>query len=238
MTREVAGRSGSLAAPTYWWYVARERLFESVFGRRVAAGARILEVGSADGPSVRWLRDRGWCVATDIDLGALGSGGVCASVTGLPFRDGGFDAVAAFDVVEHVEDDLAALRELRRVVCPGGQVLLSVPAYRWAWSQLDELAGHHHRYTRRDLADRVLQAGFEVQRVTHAFAAVFPFFIMDRLRARLTGAPPERPASSRTSRRMQRLLLALTAMDVWWLKRRDLAFGSSIMLVARRPLHR
>lgn len=237
MSPECGGRSGSLAAPTYWWYVARERLFECVFGPHVAAGAHILEVGSADGPSVRWLRDRGWCVATDVDVAALRSGGVCASVTGLPFRDGGFDAVAAFDVVEHVGDDLAALRELGRVVRPGGRVLLSVPAYRWAWSQLDELAGHHHRYTRTELADRVRQAGFEVQRVTHVFAAVFPFFLMDRLRARLTGTPPERPASSRTSRGTQRLLLALTAMDIWWLKRRDLAFGSSILLVARRPVH-
>ena len=81
--------------------------------------------------------------------------GVCGSATALPFRDGAFEVVAAFDVVEHCADEALALAELVRVLAPGGRLLLSVPAYQWAWSDHDVRAGHHRRYTRPRLVAAV-----------------------------------------------------------------------------------
>ena len=109
----------------------------------------MLDVGSADGPSVGWLRAEHRNVTLDLFPEGLTPGeGVCGSATALPFADGSFDVVSAFDVVEHCEDEQLAIAELTRVLEPGGRMLLSVPAYQWAWSDHDVRAGHHRRYTR------------------------------------------------------------------------------------------
>lgn len=230
------GRSGSLAASEYWWYRARRGLFWTVFGPHVPCGSEILEIGSADGPSVDWLAELGYRVATDLDPTGLRPGDVCAAADRLPFGDATFDVLAAFDVIEHVAFEDDALSEFARVLRPGGWLLVSVPAYQWAWSQLDELAGHHRRYTRRRLVDATTRHSFEIVRATYAFAGAFPLFAADRVRARVTGAPPESPAESTLSEGTARLLLKLADWDRRWLARRNLAFGSSILMAARRSM--
>ena len=107
--------------------------------------------------------------------------GVCGSATELPFGDETFDVVSAFDVVEHCDDDGRAVAELARVLTPGGRMLLSVPAYQWAWSDHDVQAGHHRRYTRPELVRLVEGSGMEVVRATYAFSGVFPLFVAERL---------------------------------------------------------
>ena len=126
--------SSSLDAPDYWWYRARSQLLETVLGDFLGSPLRVLDVGSADGPSVRWMRGDHRQVSLDLFPEGLRPGeGVCGSASALPFRDEAFDVVAAFDVVEHCEDDAQAMAEIVRVLRPGGRVLLSVPAYSWAW---------------------------------------------------------------------------------------------------------
>ncbi len=131
-----------------------------------AAAARRLEVGPG-------LRPRLPSAATsfvDPSLPALSrlreAGGqvACGLVTALPFPDGVFDLVAAFDIVEHVEDDGSAFSELARVAAPGATLLLSVPLDPSAWTAFDAQAGHHRRYRPEQLLDRLQQAGFSVTR--------------------------------------------------------------------------
>ena len=80
--------SPSIEHPGYWWYRARGELLRVALQKYVAGNGRLLDVGSADGPSVGWLRDRGHRVALDVDPRGLGPGDVCGSVTRLPFVDG------------------------------------------------------------------------------------------------------------------------------------------------------
>src|SRR3954454_17390090 len=189
--------SSSLHQPDYWWYRARASLLETVLGPYLGTPSRVLDVGSADGPSVAWMKGAARRTTMDILPGGLVPGeGVCGSATDLPFGSGVFEGVAAFDVVEHCEDDVRALVELARVLVPGGRLLLSVPAYQWAWSDHDVRAGHHRRYTRRQLVDLVEGSGLSVQRSTYAFAAVFPFFVAERLVRRLRRMV-RRPAEER-----------------------------------------
>jgi SAM-dependent methyltransferase len=137
-------------------------------------------------------------------------------------------------VVEHCEDDRRALEELTRVLAPGGRLLLSVPAYQWAWSEHDVRAGHHRRYTRPALERLVEGSGLTVLRSTYAFGAVFPFFLAERaLREvrRRTGRRAQQrltPVSPATDR----LLMRLSAVDRRVLRRRALPFGSSVLLAA------
>lgn len=226
--------SSSLQNPTHWWYVARSDLLERVVSAALPPGGLVLDVGSADGPSVTWLKDRCRWLPVDIDPRGLPPGGVCASGLALPFRSGALDAVSAFDVIEHFEDEEAILAELRRVVRPGGVLVASVPAYTWAWSSHDVAAGHHRRYTRARFVGALERAGFRVERSTYAFAASFPFFALDRLRERfLSRASAHRPVTA-LPRPLERFLGALARIDAWLLDRVDLPFGSSIFVVARR----
>jgi SAM-dependent methyltransferase len=233
------GGSASIAAPEYWWYRARADLLRTALGGFVGDAAQVLDVGSADGPSVGWLQATGRRTALDIDPRGLAPGGVCGSALQLPFRDGGFDVVAAFDVLEHCEPESVALAELTRVLAPGGRLLLSVPAYTWAWSDFDEENGHHRRYTRRRLARAVRLSGLRIERTTYAFASVFPFFAAERLLRRLRRSGPEGPADivslPEVPPLVERMLLALTRLDRTLLGRRDLPFGSSVLLAASKP---
>lgn len=226
------GRSGSTVNPTYWWYLARSRMLRVVLEAHVPENGRILDIGSADGPSVGWLGGRS--ISIDVDFGALRPGGVCGSATALPFTDGCARLLTAFDVIEHLEDDRAGLREFHRVLADGGALFLSVPAYAWAWSEHDVRSGHHRRYTRRQVVRLLEQEGFEVHRATYAFAGTFPLFAFDRVTSRFARRAPEAVASGSTPGWMNRLLLALCRLDAWLLRVINLPFGSSVFIRAQR----
>jgi SAM-dependent methyltransferase len=234
-TVENQASSSSLEQPDYWWYRARAGLLRTILGPWLDEPGRVLDVGSADGPSVDWMQGRGYRVPLDIDFGALGPGGVCGSATALPFADGSFDVVAAFDVIEHCDPESRAIEELVRVLRPGGRLFLAVPAYQWAWTQFDVDAGHHRRYTRRRLRMAVERSGVTVERVTHMFAGTFPMFAAERLvrKLRKPAAEPDTTLPE-VSPVVERVLMGLCRADERALRRGDLPFGSSVVLVATK----
>ena len=237
------GGSPSIEVPDYWWYRARSELLRVTLQDYVGHPRRVLDVGSADGPSVGWLTDVGHKVSLDIDPRGLTPGGVCGSALELPFRSGSFDLVTAFDVIEHCAPEHVALAELRRVLAPGGRLLASVPAYQWAWTRHDVDNGHHRRYTRERLVTALQDSGFDVDRVTYAFTSVFPLFAAERLvrraleRAKTDSGqgPADVVSVPHVAPSVQRLLIGLSRFDEHLLARRDLPFGSSVFVAATSP---
>jgi len=232
--------SPSIAQPDYWWYRARAELLRAAVGPHVGSAASVLDVGSADGPSVGWLATAAHRVALDLDPRGLGPGDVCASAMRLPFADSTFDVVTAFDVIEHCDPEATVVSELARVLTPGGRLLVSVPAYQWAWSDFDVQNGHHRRYTRSRLVSAVEAGGLDPVRSTYLFSGTFPFFVAERLRSRVrdggsptcsTDALPRLPA---TGPLVEKLLMTACGIDRWLLPRCDLPFGSSVVVVARK----
>lgn len=225
--------SASIDRPDYWWYRAREVLLEAALGGYPDRPQRVLDVGSADAPSVSWLSSERPPYSLDLDPRGLQQGrGVCGSAERLPFADDSFDVVGAFDVIEHCADERGALTEIRRVLAPDGRLLLSVPAYSWAWSDHDVRAGHHRRYTRRRLVRALENAGFHVDRASHGFAGTFPFFTAERVVRRL------RPGGSsdrlpEVSPWLTSVFLGLSRFEAGLLRRGiNLPFGSSVFSAA------
>jgi SAM-dependent methyltransferase len=94
-----------------------------------------------------------------------------------PFREH-FDVVALFDVLEHIEEDGLALRNINSMLRPGGRVILTVPAHRWLWSRIDELASHRRRYNRKGLSSLLSSTGFKVLESRYFFTAMVPGLLL------------------------------------------------------------
>ena len=97
-------------------------------------------------------------------LRGRGAAGALGSITALPYGDGVFDLICAFDVIEHVEDDERALAELARVAAPGAALITSVPLHPEQWTSFDDFVGHRRRYEPTELKRKLARHGFSVER--------------------------------------------------------------------------
>ena len=159
----------------HWWYRGRRRVLAAVLERiplPPPGQTRVLDAGCGSGRTLDDLARLG--EAHGIELNPLGVRAARARghdvregpVESLPFEEASFDLVTCLDVIEHTDDDVVALRELRRVTRPGGHAVLTVPAHPRLWSRHDELNGHRRRYTGRTLRAASERAGWDVSRMT------------------------------------------------------------------------
>ena len=177
------------AEDRHWWYRGRRRVLERVLdGLDLPTPARILDAGCGSGRNMIELARRGTVTGVELSGPSVakarerGCGEVIeGSVLEMPFADDSFDLAVSLDVVEHLEDDVGALREIRRTVAPGGALLLTVPAYQWLWSGHDEINHHQRRYTRRSLQAVAEQAGWSQVRTTYFNSLLLPVAIMLRV---------------------------------------------------------
>jgi SAM-dependent methyltransferase len=177
------------AEDRHWWYRGRRSVLERVVADlRLPARARILDAGCGSGRNMVELARHGTVTGIELSPTSVGlarerdAGEVVeGSVLDMPFDADAFDLAASLDVIEHLQDDLQALRELRRVVAPGGALLLTVPAYQWLWSGHDEINHHHRRYTRRSLQHTGEQAGWQQVRTTYFNSLLLPAAILLRV---------------------------------------------------------
>jgi SAM-dependent methyltransferase len=210
----------------HWWYRGRRTVLDGVIaGLGLPAGARILDAGCGSGRNMIELARHGPVTGIELsepsvalararEVGQVISG----SVLELPFAADSFDLAVSLDVIEHLEDDLRALRELRRTVAPGGALLLTVPAYQWLWSGHDVINHHHRRYTRRTLRDVAERAGWQQVRTTYFNSLLLPVAIMLRALDRLNTKTTE------------------SSLDLWvppqplnWLLERPLAIEAALI---------
>ncbi len=182
----------------HWWYRGRRRVLDGVIERlRLPARARILDAGCGSGRNMVELARHGQVTGIELSPTSLALArerhvgeAVEGSITELPFPADSFDLAVCLDVIEHLADDRSALGELRRVVTPGGVLVVTVPAYQWLWSQHDEINHHHRRYNRTMLLAAAGDAGWQFTRTTYFNSLLLPVAIalraLDRVHASTT----------------------------------------------------
>jgi SAM-dependent methyltransferase len=183
----------------HWWYAGMRHVALAVLDRALEGrrGLRILDAGCGTGGTTIELRRFGDVFGVDLAWEALeparGRGLrdlARASIEHLPFADASFDAAPSFEVVYHlgVASDTSALREIRRVIKPGGLFMLRVPAHDWLRGEHDRLVHTRHRYSRDEVLRKLGQAGFVVDRLSWANTLLFPPAVAKRLLERSNAA--------------------------------------------------
>jgi SAM-dependent methyltransferase len=152
----------------HWWYRERREILAKYL-KTISGTGKALDIGAAGGGNTRVLREFGWS-AIALEYGATGAAvckerGLCtvrADATRLPFGDATLDLITAFDIIEHIPDDGRAVREMRRTLRLGGDLLIAVPTDPKLWSAHDVAVDHVRRYTSESLRDIVTSNGFQI----------------------------------------------------------------------------
>jgi SAM-dependent methyltransferase len=230
----------------HFWFRARNQVIAAVMKRyRVATGpnARILEVGCGNGNVLshlsRALDAEIW--GGDLFAEALA---FCQERTNpplvqldtyrLPF-EGSLDAVCMFDVLEHLQADSDVLAEVHRALKPGGQILLTVPAYPRLWSYFDELSHHQRRYDKALLCQRLESAGFRVEMCSYYLMTLLPLVVAGRrLRSRKhSDVACLAEADLQVVPVVNELLYRICGAEKGFVSRVGLPFGTSLIAVGR-----
>jgi len=184
---------------THWWFVARRRIIARLIRLFVRqdrkSDLRILEVGCGTGGNLAMLKQFGAVTATECDEEARS---IAKGKSGIEIRDGrlpelaeiteeDFDLIVLLDVLEHVEDDLGALRSLARRHGEKGRLLVTVPAHPWLWSAHDETHHHFRRYTRATLRNVAEDAGYTIEAMGYYNSLLFPLVILVRFLKKALG---------------------------------------------------
>jgi len=228
---------------SHWWYTGRRKILtrfvEDICRRVTDRRPRILDVGCGTGANLLMLSKFGDAEGVDVSEDALafcrerGLANVkLGAAEALPYDDGTFDLVTALDVVEHLDDDLAGLREMRRVLRPGGRVLLFVPTFMFLWGLQDDVSNHRRRYRMPELQRVLEQAGFEVERTTYANITFFMPILAMRKLMRLTGIKAESENNINVSA-LNGVLARVLGAESFVLKHMNIPFGVSGLCVAR-----
>jgi SAM-dependent methyltransferase len=229
----------------HWWFVGRRAVIAALLDRiELPDRPRILEAGCGSGGNLGLLQGRGIVSAfepfdeaadsardrhptSEVRRGRLPDD--------VPFEAATFDLVAALDVLEHVDDDVASLAALVRLVKPGGSIVVTVPAHQLLWGSHDRRLHHVRRYGRRQLRDIARAAGAEVEFETAFNTVLAPIAIVYRLIENISGVElgnqermPAKP--------LNRLLGWLFAIERSIVERVALPFGLSYGFILRRSI--
>jgi SAM-dependent methyltransferase len=229
---------------SHWWFVGRRLILESFLKDIIQnlkfkiQNPKILDVGCGTGANLEMLAQFGEAEGVDVSDEALefckakGLKTHKGLAESLPFADASFDLVTALDVVEHLDNDLDGLKEMRRVLRDDGRALMFVPAFMFLWGVQDDISHHRIRYTKAQIVERVKQAGFEIERATYANITFFPPILAGRTLMKLTGIKPE-SENNITISALNGFLGKLFGAERFWLKNFNFPFGVSIVIVAR-----
>jgi SAM-dependent methyltransferase len=177
-------------AKSSFWVSSRNRLFKKLVYANALKKSKILEIGCGIGDFIKQISD-------DKNLEITGSeiyiNGLKIAKKNLPhiefiqydvsegYINKKYNLIVSFDVLEHIEDDIAALNNINKMLNKNGRLIISVPQHMFLWSQLDELVNHKRRYSRKELISKLRSNGFDIIYTTSFLFTLFPLMLVQRL---------------------------------------------------------
>lgn len=237
---------------THWWFRGRRSVYFGLLKHELAGErpALALDLGCGMGgflPGLDELCER--VFPSDISVESLVhcrergfAEGVCSSGYALPYADESFDLVCMFDAIEHIPDDHQVMREVARILRPGGRILVTVPAYPLLYANNDRIAQHERRYTRGALRAVFEGAGLDVERNSHANVFLFPLILpavlaikaMEKLFSKKAEESDHTNLSWPFPGWLHDLLHGIFAAELPFTRRFDWPAGHSIIAIARK----
>jgi SAM-dependent methyltransferase len=181
----------------HWWYRARRKIIAELIRREahLPENAQILEIGCGTGHNLAMLSGFGHVEGLELDdearalsekrLGRKVMSSPLPELAGVPDRH--YDLIGAFDVIEHIDDDHAALASIATKLKPGGTFMMTVPAHQWMWSAHDTVNHHKRRYSRRSLKALIDGSPLQLKRIGYFNSLLFPLAVAERAASKLRG---------------------------------------------------
>ncbi len=237
----------------HWWFRGRRAIFISLLDRflkrRADSGRRVMDIGCGVGGMLGPLAEYGEVIGTDVAIQGLEYCAArhfdrlvaCTGPHGC-FADESLHCVTAFDALEHIEDDVGSMREIHRMLVPGGLIIASGPAYQFLFSQQDRITHHVRRYTRGELVRKAESVGFEVLQASYINFLLFPVILPAVLGIKAwqsIAKPSDEGAGSNVGIPVPEFvhdgLTAIFASEAKLLKLFSAPVGHSVIMVARKP---
>ncbi len=220
---------------SHWWFRSKAALVATALHRTVGPRDErgwLVDIGGGAGgvtALLGWPPDRVAVLEGNHALATQahrthGLAAVRTAADRVPMADGAAEVVCLLDVIEHLHDPIAALREAGRALAPDGRLVVTVPAHTWLWSAADEQLGHVRRYTRPALATELAASGFEPVLLTHVFSWLVPPVFLTR---KLVGRGSAELGLDKTSFALATAAMVLTGVERQLLGRVGLPFGTS-----------
>ncbi len=246
-----------LAEDRHAWFAGRTRAIlkylDAELGPAHPGEARtVLDLGGGAGNMAHHLAHYGQVINIDSNgrpLRIAAQRGLTVTQSSgdqLPFPDASFDLIALLDTVEHIPDEFGVFAECRRVLKPGGKLMVTVPALMWLWSYNDEINDHQRRYTAPELREKLTTSGFQINRLSYNNFFLFPMVAALRL---LRPEKPELDSPHLTEAEevyqvemeaipepANTILHAVGWLEAALLQRTNLPIGVSVLCVAEKPL--
>ncbi len=227
----------------HWWFVVRRRLLRRLLDSLdVPLDSPIIDIGCGTGSNLRTLDGAGRSSVLGLDLSTYALllakkkvrfPLINGDINHLPIRTNSIGLIIAMDLLEHLDNDLDALRELHRALRNRGIIILTVPAFNFLWGTQDFATGHKKRYSRKEITNKLREVGFEILRSSYFnFFLFFPILIARRI-IHLMGLKID--SENRLNFPWINFLFkAIFSLEVYALKYLSFPFGVSILYLAKK----
>jgi SAM-dependent methyltransferase len=179
-------------AKSSFWVRSRNRLFKNIVQRHLSSTGKtkFLEIGCGTGDFIQQIVMNKNLEITGSEIylkGLLYAKKKLPNVNFVQFDvakvsiDEAYDLIVAFDVFEHINDDVAAIANINKMLHKGGSLIITVPQHRFLWSKLDNIVKHKRRYSRRDLVTKLQKNGFDINYCTSFLFVLFPLMLISRM---------------------------------------------------------
>jgi 2-polyprenyl-3-methyl-5-hydroxy-6-metoxy-1,4-benzoquinol methylase len=230
----------------HWWFVSRRSIIEMVLRSQVKTigpHSKILDAGCGTGGNLDLLSSLG-CDVTGLEMEpdaaeiARSKSGKAVYIGSLPdqipFADESFDLIVLLDVLEHIEDDIGTLASLTAKLKPGGNLLITVPAFSFLWSSHDEAHHHKRRYRLNELVGKMQHCNLQPKYASYFNTWLFPMIALVRIFQNIVGSNQKTDDLSLPSPFLNKMLRGVMSSEKHILKRGKLPFGVSIMAIGQK----